>query len=158
MPRLSVPRRVAVTGVGLVSPLGVGNRENWDALLAGKSGVGPSTGFRAARFSFRTPGGGKGFGASRYTEKKEIKKMDTFIHYALAAAHLAMEDSALPVTDANRERIGVVVGSGIGGLPVIEKTQKEYVEGGNNPRVISPFFITALIVNEAAGSLSIQYD
>jgi 3-oxoacyl-[acyl-carrier-protein] synthase II len=157
MPRLSVPRRVAVTGVGLVSPLGVGNRENWDALLAGKSGIGPITRFDASRFTCRIAGEVKDFDASRYIEKKEIKKMDTFIHYALAAAHLAMEDSALPVTDSNRERVGVVVGSGIGGLPVIEKTQKEYVEAGNNPRVISPFFITALIVNEAAGNISIKY-
>jgi len=157
MPRLSVPRRVAVTGVGLVSPLGVGNRENWDALLAGKSGIGPITRFDASRFTCRIAGEVKDFDASRYIEKKEIKKMDTFIHYALAAAHLAMEDSGLPVTDANRERIGVVVGSGIGGLPVIERTQKEYVENGNNPRVISPFFITALIVNEAAGNISIKY-
>jgi 3-oxoacyl-[acyl-carrier-protein] synthase II len=157
MPRLSVPRRVAVTGVGLVSPLGVGNRENWDALLAGKSGVGPITRFDASRFSCRIAGEVKNFDVSRYVEKKEIKKMDTFIHYALAAAHFAMEDSGLPVTDANRERIAVVVGSGIGGLPVIEKTQREYVETGNNPKVISPFFITALIVNEAAGNISIKY-
>src|SRR5215472_11588141 len=157
MPRLSVPRRVAVTGVGLVSPLGVGNRENWDAMLAGKSGIGPITRFDASRFTCRIAGEVKDFDASRYIEKKEIKKMDTFIHYALAAAHLAMEDSGLPVTDANRERIGVVVGSGIGGLPVIERTQKEYVEGGENPKVISAFFITALIVNEAAGNISIKY-
>ena len=157
MPRLSVPRRVAVTGVGLVSPLGVGNRENWDALLAGKSGVGPITRFDASRFSCRIAGEVKGFDASRFIEKKEIKKMDTFIHYAMGAAHFAMEDSGLPVTDANRERIAVVVGSGIGGLPVIEKTQREYVLGGDNPKVVSPFFITALIVNEAAGNISIKH-
>ncbi len=83
--------------------------------------------------------------------------MDTFIHYAMAAAHFAMEDSGIPVTDENRERIAVVVGSGIGGLPLIEKTQREFVESGNNPRVISPFFITGLIVNEAAGNISIKY-
>jgi len=90
MPRLSVPRRVAVTGVGLVSPLGVGNRENWDALLAGKNGIGPITRFDASRFTCRIAGEVKDFDPSRYIEKKEIKKMDTFIHYALAAAHLAM--------------------------------------------------------------------
>src|SRR5215813_13629511 len=123
MPCSSNSRRVAVTGLGLVSPLAIGNSENWSALIAGKSGVGPITRFDASRFSCRIAGEVKDFDASRYIEKKEIKKMDTFIHYALAAAHLAMEDSALPVTDANRERIGVVVGSGIGGLPVIEKTQ-----------------------------------
>jgi 3-oxoacyl-[acyl-carrier-protein] synthase II len=157
MPRLSVPRRVAVTGVGLVSPLGVGNRENWDALLAGKSGVGPITRFDASRFACRIAAEVKNFDPPRYIEKKEIKKMDTFIHYAMGAAHFAMEDSGLTVTDENRERIAVVVGSGIGGLPVIEKTQREYVETGNNPKVISPFFITALIVNEAAGNISIKY-
>jgi 3-oxoacyl-[acyl-carrier-protein] synthase II len=157
MPRLSVPRRVAVTGVGLVSPLGVGNRENWDALLAGKSGVGPITRFDASRLSCRIAGEVKGFDASRFVEKKEIKKMDTFIHYAMGAAHFAMEDSGLAVTDANRERIAVVVGSGIGGLPVIEKTQREFVNAGDNPKVISAFFITALIVNEAAGNISIKY-
>ena len=83
--------------------------------------------------------------------------MDTFIHYAMGAAHFAMEDSGLPVDDANRERIAVVVGSGIGGLPLIERTQREFVQSGNNPRVISPFFITGLIVNEAAGNISIRY-
>src|SRR5215467_15580497 len=157
MPRLSVPRRVAVTGVGLVSPLGVGNRENWDALLAGKSGVGPITRFDASRLSCRIAGEVKGFDASRFIEKKEIKKMDTFIHYAMGAAHLAMEDSGVPVTDANRERFAVVVGSGIGGLPIIEETQRKYVEGGGNPKVISAFFITGLIVNEAGGNISIKY-
>jgi 3-oxoacyl-[acyl-carrier-protein] synthase II len=157
MPRLSVPRRVAVTGVGLISPLGIGNRENWDALLAGKSGIGPITRFDASRFTCRIAGEVKGFDPSLYVEKKEIKKMDSFIHYAMAAARFAMEDSGLPVTDANRERIAVVVGSGIGGLPVIEKTQREYVQAGDNPKVISPFFITALIVNEAAGNISIKY-
>jgi 3-oxoacyl-[acyl-carrier-protein] synthase II len=88
-------------------------------------------------------------------EKKEIKKMDTFIHYAMAAAQFAMNDSGLPVDDGNRERIAVVIGSGIGGLPIIEETQKNYLQRG--PRVISPFFITALIANEAAGNVSIKY-
>ena len=157
MPRPSNSRRVAVTGLGLVSPLAIGNSENWSALLAGKSGVGPITRFDASRFGSRIAGEVKGFDPSRYIEKKEIKKMDTFIHYAMAAAQFAMEDSALPVNDANRERIAVVVGSGIGGLPVIEKTMREYVETGGSPKVISPFFITALIVNEAAGNISIRY-
>ena len=150
MPRLSSPRRVAVTGVGLISPLGIGNAENWSALLAGKSGIGPITRFDASAFASRVAGEVKGFDPGLYIEKKEIKKMDTFIHYA-------MEDSGLPVTDANRERIAVVVGSGIGGLPLIESMQRKYVEGGNNPRVITPFFITGLIVNEASGNISIKY-
>src|ERR1700758_4658066 len=157
MPRLSSPRRVAVTGVGLVSPLGVGNRENWEALTAGRSGLGPITRFDASRLSSRIAGEVKGFDPSLYIDKKEIKKMDTFIHYAMGAAHFAMEDSGVPVTDANRERFAVVVGSGIGGLPLIEETNRKYIEQGNNPRVISPFFITGLIVNEAGGNISIKY-
>ena len=155
MPRLSSARRVAVTGVGLVSPLGIGNQENWDALVAGKSGVGPITRFDASAFACRIAGEVKGFDPSLYVERKEIKKMDTFIHYAMAAAQFAMEDSGLPVDDGNRERIAVVIGSGIGGLPIIEETQKNYLQKG--VRVISPFFITALIANEAAGNVSIKY-
>ena len=155
MPRVSSPRRVAVTGVGLVSPLGIGNEENWRAIVAGKSGVGPITRFDASAFSCRIAGEVKGFDPSLYVEKKEIKKMDTFIHYAMAAAQFAMADSGLPVRDDNRERIAVVIGSGIGGLPIIEETQKRYLQSG--PRVISPFFITALIANEAAGNVSIRY-
>jgi len=155
MPRLSSPRRVAVTGVGLVSPLGIGNEDNWNALVAGKSGVGPITRFDATGFACRIAGEVKGFDPSLYVEKKEIKKMDTFIHYAMAAAKFAMEDSGLPVGDDNRERIAVVIGSGIGGLPIIEETQKNYLQKG--VRVISPFFITALIANEAAGNVSIKY-
>jgi 3-oxoacyl-[acyl-carrier-protein] synthase II len=155
MPRVSSPRRVAVTGVGLISPLGIGNEENWRAIVAGRSGVGPITRFDASAFSCRIAGEVKGFDPSLYVDKKEIKKMDTFIHYAMAAAQFAMTDSGLPVRDDNRERIAVVIGSGIGGLPIIEETQKRYLQSG--PRVISPFFITALIANEAAGNVSIRY-
>ena len=157
MPRSSSPRRVAVTGLGLVSPLGIGNSENWAALVAGKSGVGPITRFDASRFTSRIAGEVKNFDPALYIEKKEIKKMDFFIHYAMAAAQFAIEDSGLPITDANRERIAVVVGSGIGGLPIIEKTQEQFVKANGNPKVISPFFITALIVNEAAGNISIKW-
>jgi 3-oxoacyl-[acyl-carrier-protein] synthase II len=157
MPRLSSPRRVAVTGVGLVSPLGVGNRENWDALVSGRCGIGPITRFDASRFASRIAGEVKGFDPTLFIDKKEIKKMDTFIHYAMGAAHFAMEDSGVPVTDESRNRFAVVVGSGIGGLPIIEETQRKFVENGGNPRVISPFFITGLIVNEAAGNISIKY-
>ncbi|MFN2384688.1 MAG: beta-ketoacyl-ACP synthase II [Thermoanaerobaculia bacterium] len=155
MPRFSSPRRVAVTGVGLVSPLGIGNAENWDALLAGRSGVGPITRFDPSPFACRIAGEVHGFDPSRFLERKEIKKMDTFIHYAMGAAHFAMEDSGLPVTDENRERTAVVIGSGIGGLPLIEATQKDYLQRGT--RAISPFFITGLIANEAAGNVSIKY-
>ncbi|HMF09411.1 MAG TPA: beta-ketoacyl-ACP synthase II [Thermoanaerobaculia bacterium] len=148
---------MAVTGLGLVSPLAIGNSGNWDALLAGKSGIGPITRFDASRFSSRIAGEVKGFDPSLYIEKKEIKKMDFFIHYAMAAAHFAMEDSSLPIDDSNRARVAVVVGSGIGGLPVIEDTMAKFVKTDGNPKVISPFFITALIVNEAAGNISIKY-
>jgi 3-oxoacyl-[acyl-carrier-protein] synthase II len=157
MPRVSSPRRVAVTGMGLVSPVGIGNAANWESLLAGKSGIGPITRFDPSPFTCRIAAEVKDFDPSLYIERKEIKKMDTFIHYAMGAAHFAMEDSGLPVSDENRERVAVVVGSGIGGLPLIEKTSREYVESGNNARVISPFFITGLIVNEAAGNISIKY-
>jgi 3-oxoacyl-[acyl-carrier-protein] synthase II len=141
----------------MVSPLGTGNAENWDALLAGRSGIGPITRFDASRLACRIAAEVKNFDPSLYIEKKEIKKMDTFIHYAMGAAEFAMKDSGLPVTDENRERIAVVVGSGIGGLPLIEETQRRWVESGGNPKVISPFFITGLIVNEAAGNISIKY-
>jgi 3-oxoacyl-[acyl-carrier-protein] synthase II len=157
MPRVSTPRRVAVTGLGLVSPVGIGNDANWKALLSGENGVGPITRFDPSPFTCRIAAEVKGFDPSLFIEKKEVKKMDTFIHYAMAAARFAMEDSGLPVTDANRERIAVIVGSGIGGLPLIERTQKEFVQSGNSARVISPFFITGLIVNEAAGNISIRY-
>src|SRR5580765_5832621 len=108
MPRFASPRRVAITGVGLVSPLGIGNAENWDALLAGKSGVGPITRFDASRLSCRIAAEVKDFDPSLFIEKKEIKKMDTFIHYAMGAAHFAMEDSGFQVTEENAPRVAVV--------------------------------------------------
>jgi 3-oxoacyl-[acyl-carrier-protein] synthase II len=157
MPRFSSPRRVAVTGLGLVSPLAVGNAPNWEALLAGRSGVGPITRFDPSPFTCRIAAEVKGFDPSLFIDKKEIKKMDTFIHYAMAAAHFAMEDSGLPVNDGKGDRVAVVIGSGIGGLPLIEKTSRAFVESHDNPKVISPFFITGLIVNEAAGNISIKY-
>src|SRR5262249_35602051 len=109
MPRPSNSRRVAVTGLGLVSPLAIGNSANWSALVAGKSGIGPITRFDASRFSSRIAGEVRGFDPARYIEKKEIKKMDLFIQYAMAAAQFAMGDSELPVTHASREPIAVVV-------------------------------------------------
>jgi 3-oxoacyl-[acyl-carrier-protein] synthase II len=148
---------VAVTGLGLVSPLAVGNAQNWEALLAGRNGVGPITRFDPSPFTCRIAAEVKGFDPSLFIDKKEIKKMDTFIHYAMGAAHFAMEDSGLPVNDGNRDRVAVVIGSGIGGLPLIEKTSRAFVESHDNPKVISPFFITGLIVNEAAGNISIKY-
>jgi 3-oxoacyl-[acyl-carrier-protein] synthase II len=149
------PRRVAVTGVGLVSPLGVGTAVNWSALLAGKSGIGPITRFDAAEYPCRIAGEVKGFDPLDYVDKKEVKKSDTFIHYALAASRFALEDSGLKIDDANADRVGVVIGSGIGGLPLIEATHKVLLEKG--PSRVSPFFIPGQIVNLAAGQVSIHY-
>src|SRR4051812_20962558 len=113
-------RRVVVTGVGLVSPLAVGTRATWEALLQGRSGIGPITKFDASAYPSRIAGEVKGFDPSLFVEKKEIKKTDAFIQYALAATHFALADSGLQVDDENSERIGVIIGSGIGGLPLIE--------------------------------------
>jgi 3-oxoacyl-[acyl-carrier-protein] synthase II len=149
------PRRVAVTGVGLVSPLGVGTAENWTALLAGRSGIGPITRFDTAEYPCRIAGEVKGFDPLDYLDKKEVKKSDTFIHYALAASRFAIEDSGLKIDAENGDRVGVVIGSGIGGLPLIEATHKVLLEKG--PSRVSPFFIPGQIVNLAAGQVSIHY-
>jgi len=146
-------RRVVVTGVGLVSPLGVGTLPTWEALLAGRNGVGPITRFDTARFEVKIAAEVRGFRPELWMEKKEVKKSDTFIHYALAASRMALEDSGLAIDDANAERVGVVIGSGIGGLPLIERTHATLMERG--PDRVSPFFIPGLIVNLAAGQVSI---
>ena len=149
-------RRVAVTGVGLVSPLGIGTEATWDGLMRGESGIGPLTRFDAGDYPSRIAGEVKGFEPSLYVlNRKDIKKSDTFIHYCLAAASFAMEDSGLPVDDSNRDRVGVIIGSGIGGLPVIEASHQTLLDRG--PSRVSPFFIPALIVNMAAGQVSIRY-
>jgi len=155
VPRLGPSRRVAVTGVGLVSPLGIGTRENWEALKEGRSGVGPITRFDASRYPVRIAGEVKGFDPSLYVAKKEIKKMDTFIHYGMGATHHAMEDSGFRVTPENAERVAVVIGSGIGGLPLIESQHRRVWEGG--PDKFSPFFIPGLIANMTSGQVSIKY-
>jgi 3-oxoacyl-[acyl-carrier-protein] synthase II len=149
------PRRVAVTGVGLVSPLGVGTAVNWSALLAGKSGIGPITRFDTAEYPSRIAGEVKGFNPLDYVEKKEVKKSDTFIHFALAATRFALEDSGLKIDEGNADRVGVVIGSGIGGLPLIEATHRTLLEKG--PSRVSPFFIPGQIVNMAAGQVSIHH-
>jgi len=148
-------RRVVVTGVGVVSPLGTGNGKNWDALVAGKSGIGPITHFDASSMPVRIAGEVKDFVAEEYIDKKEIKKMDLFIQYALGAAHFAMEDSGLQITEENAERVGVLVGAGLGGLPSIERYHTALMEGGY--KKISPFFIPMLIINLAPGHISIKY-
>ncbi len=146
-------RRVAVTGLGVVSPLGLTVRETWDGLLAGRSGAGPITRFDAAAFACRIAAEVKGFDPEKVLERKEVKKYDTFIHYAVSAAKEAMADSGVEVTEENAERVGVVIGSGIGGLPLIEETHKKLLEHG--PRRISPFFIPGLIANMSSGLVSI---
>lgn len=148
-------RRVVITGVGAVSPLGCGNVKNWDALTSGKSGIRLITRFDTSDMPVKIAGEVPDFNAEEYIDKKEIKKMDLFIQYALAAAHYAMEDSGLVINDENAERVGVLVGAGLGGLPTIEKYHTLLAEGG--PKKISPFFIPMLIINLAPGHISIKY-
>ena len=148
-------RRVAVTGLGLVCPVGNTVEEAWSSLVAGKPGIGPITRFDAAAFACRIAGEVKGFDVAAYLPAKEARHMDTFIHYGLAAAMQAWKDCGLQVTEANAGRIGVNIGSGIGGLPRIEETHAEVVQRG--PRRISPFFVPATIINMISGHLSILY-
>lgn len=148
-------RRVVITGVGVVSPLGCGNDKNWDALINGRSGIAQITRFDASAMPVRIAGEVKDFNPEDFIEKKEIKKMDLFIQYALAASHFAMEDSGLAITEENAERVGVLVGAGLGGLPTIEKYHAALLEGGY--KKISPFFIPMLIINLAPGHISIKY-
>ena len=151
---MNAKRRVVVTGVGLVSPLGIGTEESWKGLLAGRSGAAPITLFDASRHSTRFACEVKGFDPLNWIEKKQVKKMDRFIQLALAASELALQDAALPVPIADAERMGVIIGSGIGGFATIEKEHEALLTGG--PRRISPFFIPAAIVNLAAGWVSIR--
>lgn len=147
-------RRVAVTGLGMLSPLGIGVKENWEAVCEGKSGIGRITRFDADdSFPVNIAGEVKNFDPKDYLDHKEIKKMDTFIHYAVACSQMAMEDSGFEITDQNAERVGVLVGVGLGGLPAIEKYHKVYLEKG--VRKITPFFIPMLIPNLASGQVSI---
>ena len=148
-------RRVVVTGLGAVTPLGVDVRSTWDAVLAGTSGVGPITRFDAKDFSTTIAAEVKGFDAERFIDRKEIKRMDPFIHYAMAAAHMAMEDAGLAIDAALGPKVGVYMGSGLGGLSTLERYHQAYMEGG--PRKISPFFITMLISNLAPGHIAMRY-
>ncbi len=148
-------RRVVVTGLGCVSPIGNTVADTWAALTEGKSGIATITKFDATPFSTRFAGEVKGFNIEDYIPGKEARHMDTFIHYGMAAGIQAMQDSGLAVTDENAERVGVIVGSGIGGLPMIEETHAELTNRG--PRRISPFFVPASIINMISGHLSIKY-
>ena len=145
-----------VTGVGLVSPLGIGTQANWEAILAGKSGIGPITRFDASLYSARIAGEVKDFDPLRFVDKKDVKKMDVFIQFALAAAQFAVDDARLEVTPEIADSVGVYIASGIGGFRTIEDEHHELIKGG--PRRISPFFIPASIINLAAGQVSIRFN
>ncbi len=148
-------RRVVVTGVGLLSSVGIGTQANWEALLAGRSGIGPITHFDASAFAVRIAGEVKGFDPHQYFEKKEIKKVDVFIQYAVAASQFAVDDAGLKITEDIADQVGVFIASGIGGFTTIEREHIELINGG--PRRISPFFIPASIINLAAGPVSIRF-
>lgn len=148
-------RRVVVTGVGVVSALGTGTEKNWSALMAGKSGIDRITRFDASDLPSQIAGEVKDFNPEDFIDKKEVKKMDSFIHYALAASDMAMKDSGLQVTEENAERVGVVVGAGLGGLPAIEKYHEVLMNGGY--KKVTPFFIPMLIINLAPGHISIRF-
>ena len=152
---MTTRRRVVVTGIGLVSSLGIGTEPNWAALLAGQSGIAPITKFDATQFATRIAGEVKGFDPHRFIEKKDVKKMDIFIQYAIAASQFAMDDSGFVITPELGPRVGVFIASGIGGFTTIEREHKALLEGG--PRKISPFFIPSAIINLAAGQVSIRY-
>jgi 3-oxoacyl-[acyl-carrier-protein] synthase II len=150
-----VSRRVVVTGIGLVSSVGIGTGASWDALLAGRSGIGRITRFDTTGFSTQIAGEVKGFDPLQFVEKKDVKKMDVFIQYAIAASQFAMDDSGLVVTPAIADRVGVFIASGIGGFSTIEREHRALLEGG--PRKISPFFIPSAIINLASGQVSIRF-
>jgi len=148
-------RRVVVTGLGLVSPVGLNVKEAWDNILAGRSGIGPITHFDVSAFPVRFGGSVRGFDPTAYMSEKDARKMDTFIQYGIAAAAEAVADAGLEVTEDNAERIGVAIGSGIGGLGTIERNHEAYTRGG--PRKLSPFLIPAAIINMISGHVSIRY-
>ena len=148
-------RRIVITGLGIISPVGNSLAEAWENIIAGRSGIGPVTRFDASGFPVRIAGEVKGFDVASYLSPKEARRMDVFVHYGLAAAIQALRDSGLEVTPANAERIGVNIGSGIGGLPMIEDTHSEYLRAGH--RKVSPFFIPATIINMVSGNLSIMF-
>src|SRR5918911_3134928 len=152
---MATTRRVVVTGIGLVSSLGIGTESNWAALSAGRSGVGRITKFDASQFATQIAGEVRGFDPLSYIEKKDVKKMDVFIQYAIAASQFAMDDAGMKITPELAPQAGVFIASGIGGFTTIEREHKALLEGG--PRKISPFFIPSAIINLAAGQVSIRF-
>jgi 3-oxoacyl-[acyl-carrier-protein] synthase II len=149
-----MPRRVVVTGVGMVSPLGIGTEATWNGLVAGRSGVSTITRFDTTDYPVHIGGEVQGFNPEDWIEPKEVKKFDLFVHYALAASLMALANSGFEVTDANATRVGVVIGSGIGGFPLIER-QRDVVRD-RGPRKVSPFFIPGAIINMCSGLVSIR--
>lgn len=147
--------RVVITGLGLVAPNGNTVADSWKSTVNGVSGIGPITAFDASDFSVRIAGEISDFDVTDYLSAKEARKMDPFIHYGMAAAIEAIEDSGLDINDANAKRVGTIIGSGIGGLPGIERGYQSFLDGG--PRRISPFFVPSNIINMVAGNLSIKY-
>jgi 3-oxoacyl-[acyl-carrier-protein] synthase II len=150
-----VTRRVVVTGLGIISPVGNDIASAWDSIVAGRSGIGPVTRFDASSFPTRIAGEVKGFDVAAYMSPKEARHFDTFIHYGIAAGTQAFRDSGIEVSEANADRIGVVIGSGIGGLPLIEDTHAELTSRG--VRRVSPFFVPGSIINMISGQLSIMF-
>ena len=148
-------RRVVITGVGMITPIGIDTKTTWEGIVNGRSGIGPITQFDDKDIPTQIAGEVKGFDPAAFIEAKEIKKMDRFIHLGLAASQMAMEDSKLVVTPENAEQIGVMVGAGIGGLPAIERTYRAYMEKGF--RRITPFFIPMSIINELSGHISMRF-
>ncbi len=148
-------RRVVVTGIGLVSSVGIGTGANWSALLGGRSGIGRISRFDVSNFSTQIAGEVRDFDPLQFVEKKDVKKMDIFIQYAIAASQFAMDDSGLSITPANADRVGVYIASGIGGFSTIEREHRALLDGG--PRRISPFFIPSAIINLASGQVSIRF-
>ncbi len=148
-------RRVVVTGLGAITPVGVGVAETWQNIVAGKSGIGRITRFDPSPFACQVAGEVNGFDVTQYLPPKDARRMDRFVHFGLVAGMEAFKDSGLVVTEQNAERIGVCISSGIGGLPMIEETHNDFLAGG--PRKISPFFIPGTIINMISGNLSIMY-
>ena len=147
-------RRVVITGMGILSPLGNDLASSWDGVIAGRSGIGPITHFAASAFPTRISGEVRDFDASKWIAPKDVKKMDPFVHYGVAASMMAIQDAGLEISGEDAERIGVAIGAGIGGLKGIEETTLKYHEGG--PRKISPFYVPSTIINMIAGQVSIM--
>lgn len=149
-------RRVVVTGLGLITPLGIGVKDNWEKLIQGKSGIGKITRFDASGLQTQIAGEVKNFNPEDFIEPKEIKKMDRFIQFAIASTEMALNDSGLKITRSNAERVGVIVGSGIGGLETIEHYHRVLLKKG--PKKISPFFVPMLAINLASGQISMRFN